>query len=63
LLAQLNYSLQATRKTHDGGKQPDRDAQFSHIAAMAAQYQASAEPVISVDRVRPRHDVFSRSMM
>lgn len=49
LLAQLNYSLQATRKTHEGGKQPDRDAQFSHIAAMAAQYQASADPVISVD--------------
>jgi len=49
LLAQLNYSLQATRKTHEGGKQPDRDAQFSHIAAMAAQYQATADPVISVD--------------
>ena len=32
LLAQLDYSLQATRKTHEGGKQPDRDAQFSHIA-------------------------------
>lgn len=49
LLAQLDDSLQSTRKTREGGKQPDRDAQFSHIAAMAAQYQAAGEPVISVD--------------
>jgi hypothetical protein len=49
LLAQLDYSLQATRKTREGGKQPDRDAQFSYIAAMAAQYQATGEPVISVE--------------
>ena len=49
LLAQLDYSLQATRKTREGGSHPDRDAQFSHIAAMAAQYQAAGDPVISVD--------------
>jgi hypothetical protein len=49
LLAQLDYSLQATRKTREGGQHPDRDAQFSHIAGMAAQYQAAGEPVISVD--------------
>jgi hypothetical protein len=49
LLAQLDYSLQATRKTREGGKQPDRDAQFSHIAARVAQYQMAGEPVISVD--------------
>ena len=49
LLAQLDYSLQATRKTREGGQQPDRDAQFSYIAAMAARYQATGEPVISVD--------------
>jgi transposase len=49
LLAQLGYSLQATRKTREGGKQPDCDAQFSYIAAMAAQYQATGKPVISVD--------------
>jgi transposase len=36
LLAQLDYSLQATRKIHEGGKHADRDAQFGHIAAMAA---------------------------
>src|SRR6266478_3879044 len=49
LLAQLNYSLQSTRKTREGGQHPDRDAQFDHIARMAAQYQAAGDPVISVD--------------
>jgi transposase len=49
LLAQLDYSLQATRKTSERGNQPDRDAQFSHIATMAAKYQAAGDPVISVD--------------
>jgi len=49
LLAQLNYSLQSTRKTREGGLHPDRDAQFHHINAMAAQYQAGGDPVISVD--------------
>jgi hypothetical protein len=49
LLAHLDYSLQATRKIHEGGKQADRDAQFGHIAAMAAQYQAAGDPVVSVD--------------
>jgi transposase len=49
LLKQLDYSLQSTRKTREGGQHPDRDAQFSHIAAMVAQYQAAGDPVISVD--------------
>jgi transposase len=49
LLAQLDYSLQSTRKTREGGQHPDRDAQFNHIARMAAQYQAAGDPVISVD--------------
>lgn len=49
LLAQLDYSLQATRKIREGGKQADRDAQFSHIATRAAQYQAAGDPVVSVD--------------
>ena len=49
LLAQLNYSLQSTRKTREGGQHPDRDAQFNHIARTAAQYQAAGDPVISVD--------------
>ena len=49
LLGQLDYSLQSTRKTREGGKHPDRDGQFSHIADLVAQYQAAGDPVISVD--------------
>jgi len=49
LLAQLGYSLQSTRKTHEGGKHTDRDAQFQHIANQVAQYQTAGDPVISVD--------------
>jgi len=49
LLAHLGYSLQATRKTREGGQHADRDAQFNHIAYRAAQYQAAGDPVISVD--------------
>src|SRR5579871_1274718 len=30
-LQQLGYSLQANRKTREGGDHPDRDAQFAHI--------------------------------
>ena len=49
LLKQLDYSLQSPRKTREGRQHPDRDAQFSHIARMAAHYQRTGDPVISVD--------------
>ena len=49
LLAQLNYSLQSTRKTREGGQHPDRDAQFQHIARTVAHYLRQRQPVISVD--------------
>lgn len=49
LLAQLDYSLQSTRKTREGGQHEDRDAQFAHIARRVAEYQASGDPVVSVD--------------
>ena len=49
LLAQLDYSLQSTRKTREGGQHEDRDAQFAHIAKQVTEYQAEGEPVISVD--------------
>ena len=49
VLAELDYSLQATRKTREGGQQADRDAQFSHIAATAAPYQTAGDPVVAVD--------------
>ena len=49
LLERLGYSLQANRKTREGAKHPDRDAQFEHIARRTREMQRRAQPVISVD--------------
>ena len=49
LLGQMGFSLQPTRKTREGGDHEDRDAQFAHIAKTVADYQATGDPVISVD--------------
>lgn len=49
LLKAQGYSLQAVHKTLEGGDHPDRDAQFQHIAAEVARFQAIGQPVISVD--------------
>jgi transposase len=49
LLKQWGYSLQANRKTVEGGQHPDRNAQFEHINAQAKAFQAAGSPVISVD--------------
>jgi transposase len=49
LLSELNFSLQSPRKTREGAQNPDRDAQFNHIAQTVTEYQASGDPVISVD--------------
>jgi hypothetical protein len=49
LLCQLGFSLQSTRKTREGRQHADRDAQFGHIAVAVADYQATGDPVISVD--------------
>ena len=49
LLGQLGFSLQSTRKTREGRQHADRDAQFGHIARAVADYQATGDPVISVD--------------
>jgi len=49
LLQAAGYSLQANRKTREGGDHPERDAQFAHIAATSADYLTSGDPVISVD--------------
>ncbi len=49
LLHDLGYSLQANRKTREGGDHPDRDAQFAHLNAQAEAYLSAGEPVISVD--------------
>src|SRR5713226_2058994 len=49
LLHGLGYSLQANRKTQEGGTHPDRDAQFAHLNAQAAAFLAAGQPVVSVD--------------
>jgi Rhodopirellula transposase DDE domain len=49
LLGHLGYSLQSNRKTREGGRHPDRDAQFRHIATLVRRLQADGQPVISVD--------------
>jgi hypothetical protein len=49
LLARLGYSLQSNRKTREGGKHPDRNAQFEHINAKAESFLKSGQPVVSVD--------------
>jgi hypothetical protein len=49
LLHEMEYSLQANRKTLEGSSHPDRDAQFHHISEQSRQFQAARQPVISVD--------------
>jgi transposase len=49
LLHELGYSLQANRKTHEGGEHLDRNAQFEQINAQTKIFLAQGEPVISVD--------------
>jgi hypothetical protein len=49
LLDDLNYSLQANRKTKEGSSHPDRDAQFSHINKQVQAFQKRGQPVVSVD--------------
>jgi transposase len=49
LLKELGYSLQAMRKTKEGGNHAERNAQFEHIAAMVLEFQSCGQPVVSVD--------------
>ena len=49
LLHALDYSLQANRKTTEGRRHPDRDAQFGYINRTVKYQQRRGEPVISVD--------------
>ena len=49
LLHEMDYSLQANRKTLEGSSHPDRDAQFRHISDQIRDFQADRQPVISVD--------------
>jgi len=45
----LDYSLQANRKTKEGASHPDRNAQFEYIAEQTQAFQQRGQPVISVD--------------
>jgi len=50
ILHELDYSLQATRKTSEGkADHPDRDDQFRHINKRCKGFMRSKNPVISVD--------------
>lgn len=49
LLLDLDYSLQANRKTKEGTDHPDRDAQFEHLNQQVRAFQKRGQPVISVD--------------
>jgi Rhodopirellula transposase DDE domain/Arginine repressor, DNA binding domain len=49
MLKTMGYSTQANAKTKEGGKHPDRNAQFEYINALIKEFQAANQPVISVD--------------
>jgi transposase len=49
LLHAAGYSLQAARKTKEGGDHPDRDAQFRYLAGLVNDYLGAGQPVVSVD--------------
>lgn len=48
-LKALDYSLQANKKTKEGSKNPDRNAQFEHIHEKVKSFIRAEQPVISVD--------------
>ena len=48
-LKELDHSLQANVKEREGSSPPGRDSQFRYLNALAKQYMARREPVISVD--------------
>ncbi len=49
LLHEMDYSLQANKKSDEGASHPDRDAQFAFINARTRATQARGQPVVSVD--------------
>jgi hypothetical protein len=49
LLHDLDYSLQANRKTREGSAHPDRNAQFEYISGRVRAFQRAGQPVVSVD--------------
>src|SRR5208282_3829837 len=57
-LVKLGFSRQFNRKSHEGSKHPDRDAQFEHINAKVVAAQADYQPVISVDTKKESDSFF-----
>jgi transposase len=49
ILHELKYSLQANRKTQEGGTHPDRNAQFEYINETVKKFHSKNQPVISID--------------
>src|SRR3984885_12437663 len=49
LLDLLKYRRQVNRKTLEGSRNPERDAQFEHINAAVIATQAAGKPVVSID--------------
>jgi transposase len=49
LLKENGYSLQAMRKTKEGGEHEDRDAQFALIAKTVNEHQEQGQPAVSID--------------
>ncbi len=49
LLRGAEYSLQANRKTREGGTHPDRNGQFEFINASVQRFLKRGQPAISVD--------------
>jgi transposase len=49
VLLSLGYSLRANKKTIEGSSHQDRDAQFAHLKQRCEQFEAAANPIISVD--------------
>jgi hypothetical protein len=49
LTTELDYRLQAPRKTLEGRQHPDRNAQFEYISKCVREFQKHDQPVISVD--------------
>ena len=49
LLRDAGYCLQANRKTREGTRHPDRDAQFAYLNAPVHRLQQQHRPTIPVD--------------
>jgi hypothetical protein len=49
LLKSQNFSLQAMRKTKEGGTSEFRNQQFENIAKLVKEFQTEGQPVVSID--------------